>query len=65
MDISMCFGNNCPIKKTCKRFENKSVQIYQWYSDFKGEIKNGKFVCDSYIELFVSNENKNPEKTKK
>ena len=61
----MCFGNNCPIKKTCKRFENKSVQIYQWYSDFKGEIKNGKFVCDSYIELFVSNENKNPEKTKK
>jgi hypothetical protein len=64
MDISMCFGNNCPIKKDCKRFNNNSVQVYQWYSDFKGEIKDGKFVCDSYIELLVSNKNENQKNQK-
>jgi len=51
MDISMCFGNNCPAKETCKRFAGKTVQRYQWYSDFKGVFIEGKYVCDSFIEL--------------
>ena len=62
MDISMCFGNNCPIKNNCLRFEKKSIQRYQWYSDFKGEIKDNKFVCEYYIELLVSDSNKDSKK---
>jgi len=52
----MCFGNNCPIKKTCLRFtkksdSNKSVFLnpYIWISDFKGQYIEDKFVCDKYI----------------
>jgi hypothetical protein len=52
MDISMCFGNNCPVKETCKRFAGRTAEQYQWYSDFKGGFIEGKYVCDSFIELF-------------
>lgn len=48
----MCFGNNCPIKDDCKRFAGKTVQRYQWYSDFKGVFIDGKYVCDSFIKLY-------------
>jgi hypothetical protein len=58
MDISMCFGNNCPIKNNCLRFKNKydlktteSVfsNPYVWITDFKGQYIDGKFICERYI----------------
>ncbi len=55
----MCFGNNCPIKETCKRFAVKTAERYQWYSDFKGSFIEGKYVCDGFIELV----NKDSENT--
>ena len=63
MDISMCFGNNCPIKDDCKRFAGKTVQRYQWYSDFKGSFIEGKYVCDSFIEL-IRRDGEEPFKSK-
>ena len=47
----MCFGNNCPIKETCKRFAGKTDEQYQWYSDFKGSFIEEKYVCDAFIGL--------------
>jgi hypothetical protein len=64
MDISMCFGNNCPIKNDCKRFAGKTVQQYQWYSDFKGSYIEGKYTCDSFIELYKSDSKNNLEPKK-
>lgn len=51
MDISMCFGNNCAIKESCKRYAGKSINPMQSYSDFKWEEIDGEYLCERYIEM--------------
>lgn len=44
-DITMCKGNNCPLKEKCYRFTANSNNLYQAYF-VEEPIKDGK--CDMY-----------------
>ena len=48
-DITMCSGENCPVKKTCYRFKAKPNELHQSYfldPPFDKEEKK----CDYYWE---------------
>ena len=45
-DITMCLGNDCPIKETCYRFTAIPTPHWQSYSDFKYDEKLN--VCEFF-----------------
>ena len=51
-DITMCEGNNCPLKETCYRYKAKPSEFAQ--SFFIGtpfEIIEGEPKCNHYWEI--------------
>jgi hypothetical protein len=67
MDITLCKGNNCPIKEQCKRYIYKpDFPLYQSYFT-ESPIKDGKCdmfwgdVADDIMEQLktITNENNN------
>ena len=55
-DITMCQGDNCPIKDKCYRFTAHADELWQSYANF--EYKHG---CD----FFWDNKDKPKKKEKK
>lgn len=52
-DITMCKGNNCPLKETCYRYSakpNKYLQSYFTETPYK--MIEGRIECDYYMELY-------------
>ena len=49
-DISMCMGNDCPIKETCYRYKAKPCE-YQYYF-IEAPYKDGE--CEHYWEMGMS-----------
>lgn len=62
-DISMCQNKNCKLSIHCKRFIAKANEFHQSYSIFIPEEKNGKTVCENYIETRSQEEVENAEKS--
>ena len=66
MDITLCKGNNCPIKEQCKRYTSTPNPLYQSYFT-ESPIKDGKCdmfwgdVADNIMEQLktITNENNN------
>ena len=44
-DITLCKGNNCPMKEQCKRYTSTPNSTKQWYYT-ESPIKDGK--CDIF-----------------
>ncbi len=47
MDISKCFGKDCPRKNTCYRYTSKPDELYQSYGSFE-QTMDGSGNCDYY-----------------
>ena len=51
-DITMCSGNDCPVKETCYRFTAKPSDFRQsYFFQPPGGQKDGKFTCEMYWEV--------------
>ena len=46
MDISKCYGANCPVRNNCYRYTAKQDSLYQSWADF--QYVDGK--CDYFWE---------------
>lgn len=57
-DISMCFGNGCPIKEDCYRFKAKPDKDYQSYfvdPPFNIVESDEQPSCDYFWKIFKTN----------
>lgn len=52
-DISKCSNKDCPLSKSCWRFNASSNDIWQAYQDFTftTDEKTGKTKCEYYWEM--------------
>ena len=53
MGITMCKGNNCPVKKECTRYTANQSIMQSWFVEEPFEIKDGKFTCDMCFTRLV------------
>lgn len=49
MDITMCSGEKCPMKKNCKRYVGKKSLIYQSYFMVPPFVSDEEIHCDYYL----------------
>ena len=48
-DITKCYGADCPMKESCKRFTAKPSELWQsYFLDPPYHINEGGFLCDMY-----------------
>ena len=48
-DITMCSGNDCPVKEKCYRFTAKPSEFRQsYFFQPPGGQEDGKFTCEMY-----------------
>jgi hypothetical protein len=48
-DITMCSGQDCPIKEKCYRFTApKSTILQSYFAEPPGKTEDSKFVCEMY-----------------
>jgi hypothetical protein len=48
-DISMCSGQDCPVKEKCYRFTApKSLIAQSYFTESPGKTEDGKFTCEMY-----------------
>ena len=59
-DISMCHGDNCPIKETCYRFMAIPDDLWQSYFVESPVKENGE--CDHYWEIVKPKADKKKKK---
>lgn len=50
MDISKCFGKDCPRKETCYRYTAKPSEYYQSYGSFE-QNRNSDGDCGYYWKV--------------
>ena len=47
-DITMCKGEDCPVKHKCYRNTAKSCEYQSWFGEQVYVIKEGVFTCEMY-----------------
>jgi hypothetical protein len=48
-DISMCSGQDCPVKEKCYRFTApKSLIAQSYFTESPGKTEDEKFTCEMY-----------------
>ena len=48
-DITMCSGQDCPIKEKCYRFTAPKNMIRQsYFAQSPGKTEDGEFICEMY-----------------
>ena len=57
-DITMCNGNNCPVKKKCYRYTAKPSEYQSYF--IEAPFKDGK--CDHYWEIVKPKADKKKKK---
>lgn len=48
MDITMCKGNDCPVKEKCQRFTAKPDEYQSYFLEVPGSTVDNNFKCDYY-----------------
>lgn len=46
MDITMCKGDNCPLKDQCFRYTAKPSEYQSYFVNTPYKIKNNEFKCN-------------------
>lgn len=47
-DITMCKGENCPVRKRCYRYNAEPEKYQSYFVDSPGKLENNVFTCDMY-----------------
>lgn len=51
-DITLCPGNNCPMKETCYRYKATPSDYQSYFMETPFKMIEGKIDCDHYMEVY-------------